>query len=78
MPARDDLVLVLQGRNLAADEHRLVGAFADHAAALIDRARLTEAAAEVKPLAEADRLRTALLRAVGHDLRTPLAAAKAR
>ena len=77
VPARDDLVLVLQGRNLAADEHRLVGAFADHAAALIDRARLTEAAAEVKPLAEADRLRTALLRAVGHDLRTPLAAAKA-
>jgi two-component system sensor histidine kinase KdpD len=77
VPARDDLVLVLQGRNLAADEHRLVGAFADHAAALVDRGRLTEAAAEVKPLAEADRLRTALLRAVGHDLRTPLAAAKA-
>ena len=77
VPARDDLVLVLQGRNLAADEHRLVGAFADHAAALVDRGRLTEAAAEAKPLAEADRLRTALLRAVGHDLRTPLAAAKA-
>ena len=77
VPARDDLVLVLQGRNLAADEQRIVGAFADHAAALVDRARLTEAAAEVKPLAEADRLRTALLRAVGHDLRTPLAAAKA-
>ncbi len=77
VPAREDLVLVLQGRNLAADEHRLVGAFADHAAALVDRGRLTEAAAEVRPLAEADRLRTALLRAVGHDLRTPLAAAKA-
>jgi two-component system sensor histidine kinase KdpD len=77
VPAREDLVLVLRGRNLAADEHRIVGAFADHAAALVDRARLAEAAAEVKPLAEADRLRTALLRAVGHDLRTPLAAAKA-
>ena len=29
------------------------------------------------PIAEADRMRTALLAAVGHDLRTPLAAAKA-
>ena len=77
VPARDDLVLVLRGRHLAADEQRIVGAFADHAAAMVDRARLSEAAAEVKPLAEADRLRTALLRAVGHDLRTPLAAAKA-
>ncbi len=43
----------------------------------VDRARLSEAAAEAKPLAEADKLRTALLRAVGHDLRTPLASAKA-
>ena len=77
IPARDDLVLVLQGRALAADERRLVGAFADHAAALVDRARLTEAAAEAKPLAEADKVRTALLRAVGHDLRSPLASAKA-
>jgi two-component system sensor histidine kinase KdpD len=77
IPARDDLVLVLQGRSLAADERRLVGAFAAHAAALVDRTRLSEAAAEAKPLAEADKVRTALLRAVGHDLRTPLASAKA-
>ncbi len=77
IPGRDGLVLVLQGRSLAADERRLVGAFAAHAAALVDRARLSEAAAEAKPLAEADKLRTALLRAVGHDLRSPLASAKA-
>ena len=77
VPARDDLVLVLQGRELAAEERRMVGAFADHAAALVDRARLSKQAAEVKPLAEADKLRTALLRAVGHDLRSPLASAKA-
>ncbi|MET7278290.1 DUF4118 domain-containing protein [Kribbella sp. NPDC005582] len=77
IPGRENLVLVLQGRQLAADERRLVGAFAAHAAALVDRARLTEAAAEAKPLAEADKLRTALLRAVGHDLRSPLASAKA-
>ncbi|MGW1344510.1 DUF4118 domain-containing protein [Kribbella sp. NPDC002412] len=77
IPARDNLVLVLQGHRLAADERRLVGAFAAHAAALVDKARLSEAAAEAKPLAEADKLRTALLRAVGHDLRSPLASAKA-
>ncbi|MFC5263119.1 DUF4118 domain-containing protein [Kribbella qitaiheensis] len=77
IPGREDLVLVLQGRSLAADERRLVGAFAAQAAALVDRARLSEAAAEAKPLAEADKLRTALLRAVGHDLRSPLASAKA-
>ena len=77
IPARDDLVLVLQGRDLAADERRMVGAFANHAAALVDRVRLRRQAAEVKPLAEADKLRTALLRAVGHDLRSPLASAKA-
>jgi two-component system sensor histidine kinase KdpD len=35
------------------------------------------AAAEARILAEANRVRTALLAAVGHDLRTPLAAAKA-
>ncbi|MFC9689105.1 DUF4118 domain-containing protein [Kribbella sp. NPDC056951] len=77
IPGREDLVLVLQGRTLAADERRLVGAFAAHAVALVDRSRLSEAAAEAKPLAEADKLRTALLRAVGHDLRSPLASAKA-
>jgi two-component system, OmpR family, sensor histidine kinase KdpD len=38
---------------------------------------LAEAAAAAKPLAEADRLRTALLAAVSHDLRSPLASATA-
>jgi two-component system sensor histidine kinase KdpD len=36
-----------------------------------------EAAEAAQPIAEADRMRTALLAAVSHDLRTPLAAAKA-
>ena len=39
--------------------------------------RLAEEAAAARPLAEADRMRTALLAAVSHDLRTPLASAKA-
>jgi two-component system sensor histidine kinase KdpD len=42
-----------------------------------ERIRLADEAAEAAPLAAADRMRTALLAAVGHDLRTPLSAAKA-
>ncbi|ATZ23015.1 Sensor protein KdpD [Streptomyces lavendulae subsp. lavendulae] len=48
-----------------------------HVGAAVERARLVEAAAEVEPIKAADRLRTALLRAVSHDLRTPLAGALA-
>ena len=44
---------------------------------MLDHIRLSQAAAEAAPLAEANKVRTALLAAVGHDLRTPLAAAKA-
>ena len=43
----------------------------------VDHLRLSRAAAEAGPLAEANKVRTALLAAVGHDFRTPLAAAKA-
>jgi two-component system sensor histidine kinase KdpD len=66
--------LVLRGRDLAASERRVLVAFAGHVAAALERARLAEAAAEVEPVRAADRLRTALLAAVSHDLRTPLAA----
>ena len=41
------------------------------------RTRLDEAAAHTVALTKANELRTALLAAVGHDLRTPLSAAKA-
>ncbi len=77
VPAADGLVLALRGRLLEAEDQRLVRAFATQTAAVLDRLRLSEAAAAAKPIAEADRMRTALLAAVGHDLRTPLAAAKA-
>lgn len=52
----------------------MLAAFAAHVGSAVERARLAEAAAEVEPVRAADRMRTALLRAVGHDLRTPLAA----
>ncbi|MFI9045471.1 ATP-binding protein [Streptomyces sp. NPDC053427] len=69
----EDSVLVLSGRRLPASEHRVLTAFAAHLTAAVERGRLAEAAAEVEPVKAANRMRTALLAAVGHDLRTPLA-----
>jgi two-component system sensor histidine kinase KdpD len=77
VPAGDTLLLALRGRSLRAEDQRLVGAFAAQAAVMLERQRLAETAAAAVPLAEGDRMRTALLAAVGHDLRTPLASAKA-
>jgi two-component system, OmpR family, sensor histidine kinase KdpD len=55
----------------------VLGAFAAYAAAALEQQRLTAEAEAARPIAEADRMRTALLAAVSHDLRTPLASAKA-
>ena len=57
--------------------HRLLDAFTAQLTASIEAERLAARAAEANRLAETDRLRTALLHAVSHDLRTPLAALKA-
>ncbi|MDQ1621423.1 MAG: two-component system, OmpR family, sensor histidine kinase KdpD [Actinomycetota bacterium] len=77
VPAGDTLLLALRGRSLHAEDQRIIGAFAAQAAAILERHRLAEVAAAAVPIAEGDRMRTALLAAVGHDLRTPLASAKA-
>ncbi|MEV7028612.1 ATP-binding protein [Streptomyces sp. NPDC093272] len=74
VPAGPGNYLVLRGRTPSASERRVLAAFAAHAGSAVERARLAQAAAEVEPVRAADRMRTALLRAVGHDLRTPLAA----
>ncbi|WP_234538828.1 sensor histidine kinase [Streptomyces shenzhenensis] len=74
VPAGPGAWLALRGRTLSSSERRVLAAFAAHVGSAVERARLAEAAAEVEPVKAADRLRTALLRAVGHDLRTPLAA----
>ncbi|MEV5981584.1 ATP-binding protein [Streptomyces sp. NPDC052114] len=74
VPVGTGSFLVLRGRTLPSSERRVLAAFAAHVGAAVARARLAEAAAEVEPVKAADRMRTALLRAVGHDLRTPLAA----
>jgi two-component system sensor histidine kinase KdpD len=77
LPVSEDLALVLKGRPLPAADRRLLAAFATQAAVALRQWRLTEAVAEAGPLAEADRTRRALLAAVSHDLRSPLASASA-
>jgi two-component system, OmpR family, sensor histidine kinase KdpD len=77
IPIDDDLALVLCGPTPSAADQRVLEAFAAQAAVALRQQRLEEEAGRVRPLAEADRMRTALLNAVSHDLRTPLASAKA-
>jgi two-component system sensor histidine kinase KdpD len=77
VPINDKLTLTLHGRTLPASDRRVLGAFAAYAAVALEQERLTAEAEAAKPIAAADRMRTALLAAVSHDLRSPLASAKA-
>ncbi|WP_432102170.1 ATP-binding protein [Streptomyces sp. bgisy091] len=77
MPVGDHMALALSGRVLPAEDRRVLGAFAAQAAVVLDRQRLVGEAEAARRLAEGNRIRTALLAAVSHDLRTPLAAIKA-
>ncbi|MER7679494.1 sensor histidine kinase KdpD [Streptomyces sp. NPDC096934] len=77
MPVGDHMALALSGRVLPASDRRVLAAFAAQAAVVLDRQRLQHEAGQAKELAEGNRIRTALLAAVSHDLRTPLAAIKA-
>ncbi len=71
VPADDGLELELRGgRPLDDNELRIARAFGAQAAVALRQQRLTTAA-------EGDQVRTALLAAVSHDLRTPLASAMA-
>ncbi len=69
VPVTDSLCLGMR--------RRILGAFAAYAAVALEQQRLAAEAEAARPIAEADRMRTALLAAVSHDLRTPLASAKA-
>jgi two-component system sensor histidine kinase KdpD len=68
--------LVLSGRTLPAGDRRLLGAFGVHLAAQLERRQLAASRREVLRLAESNTMRTSILRAVSHDLRTPLAGIK--
>lgn len=73
----DEFWLLSAGHRLDSRDRRVLSAVANQAAGLVRQRELRAAASRAEALAEADNLRRALLSAVSHDLRTPLAAAKA-
>jgi two-component system, OmpR family, sensor histidine kinase KdpD len=77
IPAGDHLKLVVEGPPIFAPDPRFLARLAAAAARTLQAERLAAQAAHARELAEVDRLRSALLAAVGHDLRTPLAGTKA-
>ena len=77
VPVEPGALLALRGRVLADSDAHVLSAFTAQATAALERARLAESAAETATLQAADKMRTALLAAVSHDLRSPLAAARA-
>ena len=72
-----DDVLAIIGPDLTADERRVLHGFTSQLAVALESRELRAEASAATALAQADALRTALLRAVSHDLRTPLASIKA-
>jgi two-component system sensor histidine kinase KdpD len=61
------------GPLLAPDDRRLLGAICDQAAIAIERINLAGDIDQARVVAETERLRSALLTSISHDLRTPLA-----
>jgi two-component system sensor histidine kinase KdpD len=70
-------VLALAGRALPASDRRVLDAFASQIGILLEQERLRAQAEQARVLEQADATRTALLAAVSHDLRTPLATIRA-
>jgi len=77
IPISHTLRLVGRGPALFAEDQRVLRAFAGAARTAYEGRQLSAQAREARSLANVDRQRTALLAAVGHDLRTPLAGIKA-
>jgi two-component system sensor histidine kinase KdpD len=61
-----------EGRYLTPEQRRLLETFASLAAVAIERVQLAEAASQVQILEVTEKLQTALLNSISHDLRTPL------
>lgn len=75
VPLAQDARLVLHGGDLRASERRLLSVVAAQIDAAIEHRRLAATAEEIAPIAASDKVRGALLSALSHDLRRPLAAA---
>jgi two-component system sensor histidine kinase KdpD len=57
---------------LTPEERRLLDALASQTAVALERVRLADKIDQARLVAETERLRSALLRSISHDLRTPL------
>lgn len=78
IPAGDgEFRLALAGSPITDGHRRILAVIAGQAAALVRQRELAEEAGKAQAIEKADELRRSLLTAVGHDLRTPLAGAKA-
>ncbi|HYA67789.1 MAG TPA: DUF4118 domain-containing protein, partial [Acidimicrobiales bacterium] len=77
LPLTDNELLVLRGPSLQGEDREILAGFAAQLSAAIESRRLHAEAAGTDALVRANELRTALLAAVSHDLRTPLASIKA-
>ena len=71
------MTLAMAGGQLSAEDQHVLNAFAAQVAAAAEAQRLHLEADKAGELAAANDLRAALLQAVSHDLRTPLASIKA-
>jgi two-component system, OmpR family, sensor histidine kinase KdpD len=69
--------LRIESQRLSSADERIVNSFVRQLARSIEQRRLRDLAMDAESLSKADELRTALLRSVSHDLRTPLANIKA-
>lgn len=72
----DNHILALKGRPLTASEQRVLDAYTGRIVGLMTRTQLRETQEQAQQLEAANTVRTALLTAVSHDLRTPLATIK--
>ncbi|MEU9047679.1 MULTISPECIES: DUF4118 domain-containing protein [unclassified Kitasatospora] len=72
----EDAVLVLRGAPLTEEDTRLLGPYVTQLKLARERERLAAQASVADVLAHTDALHTALLEAVGQDLRAPLAAVR--
>ena len=77
IPLTDTTILELYGPDVPASERRLLSVVTAQITAALENRRLAETASEIGPIVASDRVRGALLSALSHDLRRPLAAATA-
>jgi two-component system sensor histidine kinase KdpD len=72
-----EIYLWMAHPELTSNEFRLLQTIASQSALAVERALLSKAENRTRVLEESDRLKTAILSSVSHDLRTPLASIQA-